>query len=390
MSHSFIIGTVSLAHIALASLAVGFIVLAPITEHMGRRNPVYLDVAYAMTRFTVITFTASAVLALMMVELFIGWFPLLNAWLFNQFRYPLFVAMAAFLLLLILLLPYYHFWHRLRAISVMLHIGMGATAACLVLVWVGVLDGMGSYMLTPVKTDGLWAEVFNPTWIPLVIHRFFGNLLFAGFAMAGFAGWRLSWAHPEQDPSYYLALMKFGCGLGIGCLVIQPISGFVYASHIQQSAPQAIDQLLDGFGQAWLYLQFGLIAILFVCSHWILRGLHSELRWSGVGKGLSLFLAILMVAFATEPLPRRIITAMIVILTLRYLLAASRVFRSGQPPSLNQPFIRGLSMALGITGLLTYLTMGTIRETVRGPSQVPERITLESTALLPHTTGNDQ
>ncbi|MCA9422337.1 MAG: hypothetical protein KC592_15040, partial [Nitrospira sp.] len=106
------IGFFSLAHITLASLGVGFMVLAPLAEGLGRRRPYFTDFAYLATRFTLVTYTTSIVLAVFMLELFIGLFPLTNSYLFNHFRYPLHLALVVFFIQVLCLYPYYHFWDR--------------------------------------------------------------------------------------------------------------------------------------------------------------------------------------------------------------------------------------------------------------------------------------
>jgi len=95
LGNSLAIGIVSLLHIAFAGLAVGLMLLAPLMEAFGRSNSLYLETAHSMTRFTLVTYTTSTVLAVIMAELFIGLFPQTNTWLFNQFRAPILVAIAA-------------------------------------------------------------------------------------------------------------------------------------------------------------------------------------------------------------------------------------------------------------------------------------------------------
>src|SRR5437870_11863678 len=144
--------------------------MAPVFEAMGRRDPPYTEFAHTVTRFTVIVFSTSSVLAVIMVELMIGLFPVTTMWIWNQFRVPIFLAIAAFFLQLFALYPYYHYWEAVRRRSIRLHIALGVVAAGFVLVWVIVLDGMGSYMLTPRQDSGAWSHVLNATWGSLILH----------------------------------------------------------------------------------------------------------------------------------------------------------------------------------------------------------------------------
>ena len=380
LGNSIVIGIVSLLHIALASLAVGFTVLAPICESIGLTRPFYTDLARTMTRFTLITFTASAVLAVIMIELFIGLFPLTNSWLFNRFRAPISVAVAAFFLQLFALYPYYHYWDALRVRNPRWHIVMGAVSAVFILVWVAVLDGIGSYMLTPAQAGRF--ELFNPTWIPLVLHRFVGNLVLAGYVIAGYAAWKLSGPAENPDEPYYRHLLKIGAMIGLSSLLLQPFTGLVYGTMIQDAAPQAYDELIRGRYRWLLYAQFGLIGLLFTGSYALLRSARTEPSpwlWSdgAVAGG-----AVVIVASAGSPDLRRLFTFGLVILTGWYLLAWGRRFIASNTAG-RRPLTRGISIALAVISLLTYLTMGTIRETVRRPDTVRGTISLHDEARMP-------
>jgi cytochrome bd ubiquinol oxidase subunit I len=382
VGNSVAVGVVSLLHIVLASLAVGFMILAPIAEAWGASRPFYTDMAHTLTRVTVVTYTTSLVLAVIMIELFIGLFPLTNAWLFNRFRFPVFLAVAAFFLQLLLLYPYYHYWEAVRAKAPRLHLAMGGGAAAFMLVWVAVLDGIGSYMLTPAGPDGRWSELFNPTWLPLVVHRFFGNLVFAGYTIAGYGAWRLGRPHDPLNEAYYLHVLKTGLLLGLGALLLQPVTGLLYASAIQEAAPQSYAQVVTGPYQALVYLQFSLIAILLIGSHLLLRTAADRSTHVWVERAL-IVAAALMVGSVGHPDVRRACTFVAVALTFWSLVRWRRRLTNPDGAAWRRPFVRGLSMGLAVVALLTYLTMGTIRETARRPYTVQGIISLHEEAGAP-------
>src|SRR5688500_12740570 len=82
---SIVVGFFSLLHIALAGLSVGFMLLAPLFQLTGRSIPFNRDLAHSITRFTVVVFSVSTVLAVIMVELLIGLFPVTTMWMWNRF-----------------------------------------------------------------------------------------------------------------------------------------------------------------------------------------------------------------------------------------------------------------------------------------------------------------
>jgi cytochrome bd-type quinol oxidase subunit 1 len=383
VANSVAVGVVSLLHIAFASLAVGFMILAPIAEAFGASRPFYTDMAHTLTRVTVVTYTTSLVLAVIMIELFIGLFPLTNAWLFNRFRFPVFLAIAAFFLQLLLLYPYYHYWEAIRAKAPRLHIGLGGGAAALMLVWVSVLDGIGSYMLTPTESNGRWSVLFNPTWLPLVVHRFFGNLVFAGYTIAGYGAWRLGRPHDPLNEAYYRHVLKTGLLIGLGALLLQPVTGWIYASAIQGASPQSYAQVVRGPYQALVYVQFSLIAVLLIGSHVLLRtaaGDRSTHVW--VDRAL-IVAAALMVGSVGHPDVRRACTFAAVGLSCSSLLRWRTRLTKPDAAGWHRPLVRGLSLGLAVVALLTYLTMGTIRETARRPYTVQGIISLHEEAEAP-------
>mgnify|MGYP001497376648 CR=1 FL=1 len=383
IGNSLVIGLFALLHIVLAALGVGFMMLVPLAEAAGETRPWLLEAARSMTRFTIVTYTASLVLAVIMIDLFIGLFPLTNAYLFNRFRYPIFVAMIAFLLQLFALYSYYHYWEALRARSPRIHWILGVLAASLILIWVAVLDGIGSYMLTPSTGDGAWSRLANPTWAPLVVHRFLGNLVMAGYVVAGYAAWRLSAARAE-DVDYYVRLLKAGLLVGFIMLMIQPLSGLFYATAVSASAPEAYRQLMQGPYQPLIYTQFMLIASLFLGSHLWLHQVVSTgslERWSIVAVGL---FALAMVLSVGYPDLRRMWTFAIVALSAVALYRSRSLFTDVSPAErYRRPVIRHLSTALAFVAVLTYLTMGIIRETARRPDTVRNVISLQDEARQP-------
>ena len=374
LGNSIVVGFFSLFHIALAGLSVGLMILAPIFEATGRSVPFNVDLARAATRFTVIVFSVSTVLAVIMVELMIGLFPVTTMWAWNRFHAPIGLGIAAFILQLTLLYPYYHFWDHLRGRNPVLHTMLGSLAALLMLIWVAVLDGMGSSMLTPVDSGTSWGYLWNQTWLPLMIHRLVGDLLIAGYAIAAYGAWRSGRSEDESHRDYYLHLFRTGWKIGVAGLLMQPLTGLFYALSIQGSAPAAYDQLIHGPYQSLLYLQFALIGLLFTGTHFLLRTARGAFQWIWLDAAVPLA-AMLMVLSIGHTTLRRTLLYVLAALLLRSLFVHKQ---AGQFPfARSNRLFRPLAITLGILSILIYLTMGTIRETVRRPDTVRGTISLQ-------------
>jgi cytochrome bd-type quinol oxidase subunit 1 len=367
----------SLLHIVLAGLSVGFLVLAPIFEWYGRRAAHFTELAYGLTKFTVLVFSVSTVLAVIMVELLIGLFPVTTMWVWNQFRGPIALAIAAFLLQFAFLYPYYHCWERIRRRSVMLHLALGTVAAVLMLVWVAVLDGMGSYMLTPVRGVSGWNNLWNPTWLSLGLHRLIGELAMAGFVIAAYAAWRLGRPNVHNEREYYRFMFMIGWLGGLAALLLQPFTGVIYASWIQRAAPDAYEQIVRGEYRFLAYVQFALVGLLMVGSHVLSNQAiprNRRSRWLDIAIPVT---AVVMVISVGQTALRRALLYLLVVLLLWSV--RSLFVREGRQWLLAASFgtsMRPIAIALGVLSLLIYVTMGTIRETARRPYTVRHVISL--------------
>ncbi len=386
IGNSGIIGLFSLLHIALAGLSIGFMVLAPIFEWHGRTNPFAFDLARTLTRFTVVVFSTSTVLAVIMVELMIGLFPLTTMWLWNQFRGPIGLGLAAFLLQLLALYPYYHYWDHFILNRPSLHLSLGIAAALLMLVWVLVLDGMGSYMLTPRQGHGTWGNMMNATWLPLALHRLIGDVLLGGYVMAAYGVWRLNRPADRIHQGYYLYLAQTGWLIGVAGLLLQPFSGLLYAWSIQSSVPEAYEHLIHGPFQFLVFLQFLLIALSFIANYFVAHtALSAHTR---VIDYLFVLSAIGLVASIDHAPLRRVFLYLLVCMMIWSL---TRLWLSGNIGALaTDSRSRPLMIGLGVLMMLTYLTMGTIRETARRPDTVRNTISLEDEERYPGKRVDEQ
>jgi len=377
IGNSLVVAIPSLLHIALAGLSVGFMVLAPIFEWRGRYIPHFTDLAYGVTKFTVLVFSVSTVLAVIMVELLIGLFPVTTMWMWNQFRGPIAVAMAGFLLQFAFLYPYYHYWERIRQRSVTLHVALGSVAAVLMLIWVAVLDGMGSYMLTPVSGNTTWHNLWNPTWLSLGLHRLIGELVMAGYVIAAYGAWRLGRTDAEDTREFYRLAIATGWLVGFTALVLQPFTGLIYALRIRQAAPEAYEHIVRGEFQFLAYIQFTLVGLLLVGSHFLRNTAiaRERSRWLDMAVSVT---ALLMVASVGHTMLRRTFLYLLVLLVLWSV--RSLFLRDGIRPVFTASFgpsMRPIALTLGVLSLLIYLTMGTIRETARRPYTVRHVISVQ-------------
>lgn len=383
LGNSGAVGLFSLLHIGLAGLTVGFIVLAPLLEYLGIKDPFYTRLGRSLVRFVAVAFSISAVFAVVMVELFIGLFPVSTVYIFRRFELGVYVAIVVFFLHIFFFYTYWYRWEKMREKSIKRHIACGAVAAFLVVTWGALLDGIGSYMLTPPERELAGVSRFalarlsfllNPTWVPLVLHRFVGNMIISCYAIGLFGGLRLLSAPLNQEEeAYYTRVMQFGILVGTGLLMLQPIAGMLYSIQIRRANPQAFERILFGPVEWLARVQFLLVGLLFFLSNRFFAQLSTNPRLSRVLNGIVFTAATLMVLTVQQVWLRRTLTLVLVLMTLYHM---SLVLVRGRPFPLRRqgPW---LALSVGCCALATFLVMGVIREQARRPYTVYGEIHLQ-------------
>ncbi|HUY54606.1 MAG TPA: hypothetical protein VMV23_05560, partial [Candidatus Nanopelagicaceae bacterium] len=177
--------------------------------------------------------------------------------------WPLLVEAAAFVGEIACLYPLYARWDRLgqvRGLRVGLEILLFINASIQMLM----INMVASYMATPRPAFNLPLIMFNPTMIPLEIHRFVGNIAFAGAIIALVAGIRLlGRAKGPQLRAYVDWMGQYGLVWAIGFTIAQPLVGWEYAKEIQLHAYASwYDMMLGGLSVAFLFQVF-LLGLIF-------------------------------------------------------------------------------------------------------------------------------
>ena len=161
-----------------------------------------------------------------------------------------------------------------------------------------IIDITASYMLTPDPVNIAWRNIFNPTMIDLDLHRWFGNLTWAGFALAGLSAIGSLRARTASDREHYRWAGRVCFSIGFAALLVMPVIGYQYLLHVRYGQPQAFETLMLG-ERSWLFdlvaLFYGMLILL--GSFYIYRVGHS--RWprpASFDPFISISLLILVVA----------------------------------------------------------------------------------------------
>src|SRR5919205_4528997 len=196
-----LVAVVMLIHIFFAELFIGYAVGSPLLQYWSVRtgNPRFERLAHSMARFNILTFSVGATWAVMFLVLLLGFYPRVTTALFIHFFwiFPVIGMTAMLLTLWLFYVHYYRAQNRARPLNIV----AGLAAAFFILLWMTILTGIDTFMVTgggaggqaiPSGTDvssigAALGSLFNPSFIPQDIHRLFGNLSWPAYAVATWA-----------------------------------------------------------------------------------------------------------------------------------------------------------------------------------------------------------
>src|ERR687890_421920 len=257
--------------ILFATFIIGAVLIAATSEYLGMvtKQNNYERFARSLARFVVLLFASGAALAITFVLALVTLFPVFFSILQNVFFWVFLVEAFMFLGQIIIVYAWYNVWDKL-AYRKSLHVVFGFIAGFFGLMAMTMIDAVASFMLTPAEVTsqaGLVARSFlNQTMVPLNMHRFIGNFSYAGFLIAGWAGWRYLRTTREDDREYYDWMGHFGLLWGFGFLIMQPVIGYGYMKGIRESAPESFNTIMLG-DKSWVFNFLALwLAVLSIAS----------------------------------------------------------------------------------------------------------------------------
>lgn len=250
-----VIAFLAQGHILIATFIAGAMLIAPVAEYGGliTKQPKYDRLAYNMARFLILLFAGGSAVAITFVLALITLYPVFWSYLQNIMFWPLLGEAFMFVAEIMVLYAWYASWDKM-AYRKRLHVVLGFMAAIIVTFQFTLINVVGSYMLTPSEdpaTD-LASAYLNATFVPLNMHRFIGNLSYAGFLIVGWAAWRYLKVTNEDDREYYDWMGHWGLIWGFGFMLLQPIIGYGYLKAIREHSPAAFDYIMLG-DKAWLF-----------------------------------------------------------------------------------------------------------------------------------------
>ena len=275
LSGRIAIAAAALTHAMFATFIVGTTVIAAVTATIGyltdRRE--YQRLAHQLA-FTLVLMTGTvSFLGVALVFCLNIFWPRFWHTLFQIMFWPFLLEAALFLGEAVFAYAWYYLWDWAQAGGRRLaHLSFAWLAALSAVAAMFMIDLTASFMLTPRSLQDDWINILNPTMIHLHLHRWVGNLVWAGFANAAVCAmaWRRS--ATDEDRAHYAWAGRYCFAIGFGALLLMPVIGYQYMLNLRYGEPQAFQTLMLG-ERSWL---FNLVALLYsllvlVGSTFILR-----------------------------------------------------------------------------------------------------------------------
>jgi hypothetical protein len=367
------VGIFFLVHIVFGSFTMGTIFLSPTYQVVGRRRGEgrarFERYARNLAEVNIRIFSLGATFAGFAVVMLTALYPRFFIPLIEKFFWPALIAFLVWIPAIASLYLYVHKWDTLTTKRPRLHLALGYYAAGFEHLFLVMIVGIDSYLLTPGSGHGMSA-FFNASYFPELFHRFTGNISWASFLIAGVSAVRASASRGEADRDYHAWATRVSMVVGFLTLIAQAIIGFFFAEAIKQASPGAFTYSVSG-PFAWLWLVQGLLlAVLLVGSNVYFQ----QTRPSGTGRAMTwAVIGLSVVAVAPAALyphgffwARYIVLSASVGLSLIHYLAWRRRRAAPEASAGASGAPRTTMAVVALSALSIFLLMGIIRTTARG------------------------
>jgi cytochrome bd-type quinol oxidase subunit 1 len=376
----WMVGAMFLAHIVFGSFSMGAVLIAPTSELLGHvRGDALLDrYAHGVASTNLKVFSLGATLGAFAVFLLTGLYPTQFISLAILFFKVVLIAFISWFLTIALLFVYTYKWEAVvDRMGRRFHIGLGFLGGASEQLFLFLIVGVDSFLLTP--NDGRdFSALFNASFWPELAHRFVGNVSWGSLLIA--AVMIGSWATHREGPdrAYYAWAARISLVVGFLLLVPQAILGFGFAEAVRHGSPGAFRYSFAG-PLAWLWqLQMGLFGLLLVGGNLYFWQSRDRGGWlSGLLTGVVALLAVGTI-LPSSAYPgtsfwlRYLWLALALALSLVHWLAWGPRRRARPDPT---RLGRWAVVMAGAVAVAIFLLMGVIRESARGPYAIYGRMT---------------
>ena len=260
-------------HLLFAAFVLGAPIFIVICEYLGvrLRDPRYERLARETMKVVVMAYSLTALTGAFFTFTLLGPYRDFAGYLFVRF-YPVFALYGLLILIeTVVMYVYWYTWEPLARRGKGFHISIGILLNLLGTVVMLLMNGVGSFMLTPpegVERASLWDLINNPSWSGLNLHRFIANITFGGFMVALVAATLFLTSSKKEDHAFYDWMGFIGNFIGTATLILLPVAGYIYARELFLY-DAALSTFLMADKLSWFFeVQGVLVSLLFLAANY--------------------------------------------------------------------------------------------------------------------------
>ena len=305
-------------HLMFAAFVLAVPMFALFIEYTGwraaksdaRSGARYDWLAHEMARLLPTAYSLTAITGALLGFLLFTAYPGFMNYMSGVFG-PTFIVYPLFFLAETLCLYFWYYsWGRLQGERKWAHLLLGLLLNIFGTIVMFIADAWATFMMTPAGVDELGAlislydAVWNPAWMPLIIHRLIANMTFGALLCAAYAAYRFLGAKSEAERALYDWMGYTGNLIALFTMLFLPFAGYYFGFELFEFSATYGVTLMGGV-LSWLFIiQAIVIAVLFIGAAYyawlgLLRipGTEAQQRWSPY------FNAILIVGFMVWATP---------------------------------------------------------------------------------------
>ncbi len=369
---TWIVAALFFGHIVIAEYSLGAITLAVAMEAYAVRSGSAYAWRYSERAATsyYLLFSLGATFAVFVVVILTGLWANDFASLLNEFLPLVGLAFGSFFVTAPLLVWYRNTFFKMGARP---HLVLGVAVACWQTLFMVLIVGLDSYLITPPKGEYGFGQLLNPTYLPLLMHRFIGNVSWTALLLAGVAAILARRSGDPGEHAFQFWAARVNLRIGLIAALLMPVDGFILVLIIRDYQVGFFSNLVGTFGN-YMIVQEVLVGVILVGGNIALAHEGGGLRASPLGQVLTAITAIGMLG---ATLPSVVIVSSVywvryVFLGLAMLATAVHLGVRWNPRGLMAQAVRGVTLrrslvTIGLVSMATALFMGYIKEQARTP-----------------------
>ena len=275
------IWAVAQLHLLFAAFVLAVPLFAFIIEVIGYKtgDVRYDRLAHEFTRLLSVSFSLTATFGAFLTFMLIILYPKFTNYLMSVFSPTFLPYVLLFFFEAFFLYTYYYGWGKFHPL---VHLGLGLGLNLVGTSIMMIANAWLTFMMSPkgISDNGavlsVWDAMFNPTWMPINVHRFIANIAFGGSVAGAYAAVKFLQAETDEERAHYDWMGYIGNFVAISAFLPLPFAGYWLAKEIYAFS-QTLGLTMMGGAFSWLFIiQAVLIGNLFLAANYYL--------WLGMGR----------------------------------------------------------------------------------------------------------